>query len=197
MKTPKKYEKMLNENSLTDDVIGQVIFSISKRAKNYRDKAREYAKSRSDIYSNFEKYKSKKDDCYQMKDALLELYTPCIIYCSQYAKRRRIYDYQKDYHGQVESSVYEHSYWDREIGIAVDFIDILVPEKVYYLYYEIGDYSFHRPIDDKKLKNYEELPIQQLDDNFEVAGKDSHSLLSLQFCRKVYQRLCVEKKAKG
>lgn len=37
MKTPIKYTKMVNNGYITKNVLGEVLYSINKRAKNYRD----------------------------------------------------------------------------------------------------------------------------------------------------------------
>ncbi len=59
VKTPKAYQKMLACDQLTDELIGQVTYSISKRAKNYRDKAADYRHDRFDRYNNFQQYQDK------------------------------------------------------------------------------------------------------------------------------------------
>lgn len=45
MKTPKMYSDLLKKKQLTTEMIAECIYSINKRAKNYRDKVREYRKS--------------------------------------------------------------------------------------------------------------------------------------------------------
>lgn len=189
MKTPKAYQKMLACDQLTDELIGQVIYSINKRAKNYRDKAADYRHDRFDRYNNFQQYQDKKVDCYQMKDDLLDLYLPLAIHTSQYDKRRRIYDYESDYQSQRKNSIYENRYWDHDELREVKFIDVLVSETVYYLYYEIGSYSFHRPLKKQELATYSRLPLKLLEDNFKVHGEKIDKLLSLQFCKKVHDYL--------
>lgn len=42
METSKIFKKQLSEGKLNDELIGEVLFSYSKRAKNMRDKAIEY-----------------------------------------------------------------------------------------------------------------------------------------------------------
>ena len=42
MKTPTEYNKMIKEGYITKNVLGEVLFSINKRAKNWRDRKRQY-----------------------------------------------------------------------------------------------------------------------------------------------------------
>jgi len=42
MRTPKEYSAMIKEGVVTTKVLGEVLFSINKRAKNWRDQKRTY-----------------------------------------------------------------------------------------------------------------------------------------------------------
>ena len=42
MKTPKLYNELINEKKITNEIIAECIYSVNKRAKNYRDKIKEY-----------------------------------------------------------------------------------------------------------------------------------------------------------
>ena len=42
MKTPKKYSNLVNQNKITEEILGEVIYSINKRAKNWRNQKRKY-----------------------------------------------------------------------------------------------------------------------------------------------------------
>ena len=67
MRTPKEYSDNLKKAIITDEMVSDVLYSYSKRAKNYRDKIREYReKERSshyfyDCYNNIEKFNEKKN----------------------------------------------------------------------------------------------------------------------------------------
>ena len=41
MKTPKEYTKNLKNGIITEDMIVDCLYSVNKRAKNYRDKERQ------------------------------------------------------------------------------------------------------------------------------------------------------------
>ena len=65
METPKEYSKNLKNNILTTEMLIDCLFSVNKRAKNCRDKEREYRdKFRGcrygDKYGTEEKYREKK-----------------------------------------------------------------------------------------------------------------------------------------
>ena len=42
MKTPKHYNDNLKNNIITEEMFSDCLYSVNKRAKNYRDKAHEY-----------------------------------------------------------------------------------------------------------------------------------------------------------
>ena len=57
MKTPKLYNELVNEKKMTNEIIAECIYSVNKRAKNYRDKIKEYKNGRfhQQLESNIEK----------------------------------------------------------------------------------------------------------------------------------------------
>ncbi len=80
-------------------------------------------------------------------------------------------------------------------------------DSLYYLYYEIGGYTFHQPIEKSELENFKDLEVDVLDDfetfgrdatellsvQFETFGRDTTELLSVQFCKKVYEKFMDNK----
>lgn len=57
MKTPKLYNDLINEKKITNEIIAECVYSVNKRAKNYRDKIKEYKNGRfhQHLESNIEK----------------------------------------------------------------------------------------------------------------------------------------------
>ena len=57
MKTPKLYNDLINEKKITNEIIAECVYSANKRAKNYRDKIKEYKNGRfhQHLESNIEK----------------------------------------------------------------------------------------------------------------------------------------------
>ena len=142
---------------------------------------------------------------YDKKSDILSIcsdYLICIHKLSRFRKIR-IEDTEEEYYGYSEAIrrykkgeksdvVYMNSYFDRDLGDVVTFINIIVEVSEYYLYYEFPNYSFHSPISDKELLKYQNLEIIELDD-LTTYGKNIKDLLSLQFCDKVWKHLMTNK----
>lgn len=202
METPKEYKNLLSQGILDEQMIADVIYSYNKRAKKFRDKSKEYGKRyrgpwRYDKYGNEDRALEAMENYYGKKDALLQLFPNKAICIHRHTikKRRRVYDYQKEYEA-IEDYVYSNCYYDWEKDDYVYFVDIEEAVDNYYLYYEIGNRSFHSPIKDikKTLKNerYQSLKIIDLPQDFYTYGEDTTSLLSAQFCNKVYDKFTAQ-----
>ena len=63
---------------------------------------------------------------------------------------------------------------------------------LYFLYYEIGEYSFHSAVSEKIAESNTELEIQEIDENFKTHGSKIEGLLSMQFVKKVLELLQSE-----
>ena len=211
MKTPKEYIKNLNKGILTDEMICDVLYSYSKRAKNYRDNNRELRKLTRNRYFysfRFDPYKTiaenefRKNVLYERKSGILEKieerFLKCIHKQDKHATRR-IYEWESDYSKYEDSDdvVWANCYLDRETMEEVYFIDVLKKKKeyLYFKFYDMGEHSFHTPIEEHEALEYEEkgLKIEEIDD-LVTFGEDTGRLLSLQFCDKVYKFLYPEKK---
>ena len=94
MKTPKKYLDALNSNLITYEMLGISAFSCNKRAKNYRDKGREY-KYRSRHYNKYDLYSynayQTMNEFYAKKEKLLSIVPPNSIH-----KVHLTFDYKDD-----------------------------------------------------------------------------------------------------
>lgn len=85
MKTPKEYRDNLLNHIITKQMLVDCLYSVNKRAKNYRDKEREQrAYSRCHRYVDnsafIEGAREKKLEMYRMKDMLLQILTPICIH---------------------------------------------------------------------------------------------------------------------
>ena len=208
MKTPKEYIKNLKNGIITDEMISDVLFSYSKRAKNYRDNARElrnfYKRNRYvyDEYDSVEKNTFKKEVLYERKSDILKLYEDKFLKCIHIQDKgatRRIYDYDPEFKKVCDSEdvVWSNCYYDHELEEEVWFVDVLKKNKeyLYFLYYEFQNRSFHSPIEREEAEKYvkeKNLEMIELDD-LTTFGEDVGLLLSLQFCDKVYKTLFPEK----
>lgn len=200
MRTPKTYIDSIKQGILTDQIIAESIYSVNKRAKNCRDKAREYRQNRSHYwyytkYNSEQKYEEQRDNYYHMKEQLLSVYQPTCIHQQHIGyKRIRVYDYEPHYEDTYKKHqkeiVWENSYLDSDDYTEVyffDYLDKTKPQYLYFLFYQIGEFSYHTPIDKSMLKKYPELEIIRINDNFQTYGKETTGLLSVQFVRKVIQ----------
>lgn len=217
MKTPKHYNDLIKQNKITKDMIGEVLYSINKRAKNHRDKKREYSRSRH--YTKFdyaELSEEKEKEYYKMKSDILAKFEPIKIHeeLKFKVKRRRIYSKEEiEVDGEFGFEGYEYigrnkEYFEimnnkSEYTIlkrgsfsqdyeTIDFVDISegkeLYKKLYFLYFEIGDFNFHQPLKEEDLEVYKDIDIEILT-NFKTSGEDINDLLSVQFCNKVYTKL--------
>lgn len=130
-------------------------------------------------------------DYYSYKDELLSLFKPVCVHRQHLGKEtKKVTSTNKKYLALYEKHesriVYENSYYDdfdREVEF---FVYETSKEKyLYFLYYEIGGFSFHKPINKAELQLYKNLEIKDLDDNFITDGRDINDLLSMNFVKKV------------
>ena len=90
MKTSKEFTKNLNNNTITDVMLAMAIYSVNKRAKNYRDKAEEcFSRGKENqVFYDGDKYSFKnahaaseaKKACYEKKAVLLSIIEPVAIH---------------------------------------------------------------------------------------------------------------------
>lgn len=198
MRTPKRYTDLIKNKKITNQIIAECIYSVNKRAKNYRDKIEDSNQAGFYKYKeiNNEKAKEQKERYYSMKEDLLLNFSPKLVH-KQYVgeKRQRVYSYQKNYEKLYNEKrndiVWENSYYDYDRNKEVDFFDYSLGEKkyLYFLYFEIGEYSFHTPITEERAEKNTELEIKEIDENFQTHGADIVDLLSTQFVQKVIDLL--------
>lgn len=196
MRTPAEYTKNLKSGIVTTEMMRDALFSVNKRAKNYRDaerKARAYSYSRVDYSASS---RGKKEELYHKKEFLLSQLKPICIH-REFAgyKRTRVFSYQKDYdrlwaeNALMGRIVWTNCYMDWESCLEVYFFDHVenVPEYRYYLYYVCGDQTFHSPIEESDVKKYAKqygLSIETINE-LHTEGNEVADLLSLQFVNKM------------
>ena len=198
MRTPKRYIDLIKNKKITNQIIAECIYSVNKRAKNYRDKIKDYKQGGFYKYKedNIENAKEQKEKYYSMKEDLLLNFSPKLIH-KKYDREKiqRVYSYQKNYEKLYNEKrndiVWENSYYDYDRNKEVDFFDYSLGEKkyLYFLYYEIGEYSFHTPITEERVEKNTQLEIKEIDENFQTHGADIVDLLSTQFVQKVIDLL--------
>ena len=198
MRTPKRYTDLIKNKKITNQIIAECIYSVNKRAKNYRDKIKDYKQGGFYKYKedNIENAKEQKEKYYSMKEDLLLNFSPKLIHKKYDGEKiQRVYSYQKNYtklyNEKINDIIKENSYYDYDRNKEVDFFDYSLGEKkhLYFLYYEIGEYSFHTPITEERAEKNTELEIKEIDENFQTHGADIVDLLSTQFVQKVIDLL--------
>ena len=204
MRTPKEYTDNLKNGIVSDAMLSDVLFSYSKRAKNYRDRLRKYkGSSRWGMYTlrNFEQCEEKMNNYYAKKSDILRLCDnmPKCIHQLTYNHRRRIYDYndewslleeERDNYKRHKQSkvIWMNSYFDDYNGDYVEFCDIIEKNFQWFLYYEFNAHSFHRPIDESELSEYDGLEVVKLEE-LTTYGENINDLLPVPFCDKVWSFL--------
>ena len=201
MKTPKLYNDLINEKKITNEIIAECVYYVNKRAKNYRDKIKEYKNGRSHqhLESNIEKAEEEMGKYYQLKEEFLKVFTTNLIH-KQFIgeKKKRVYSYEKNYEKLLKEKTndifWKNSYYDYDKDMEIEFFDYHLGTKkyLYFLYCEIGEYSFHSPVSEKIAESNTELEIQEIDENFKTHGSKNEGLLSMQFVKKVLELLQSE-----
>ena len=77
----KEINKNLKNGLVTPEILGYAAYSVNKRAKNWRDKEREYREQNyyfrrynryyDDKYNNEERARDKKEEYYKLKDSII------------------------------------------------------------------------------------------------------------------------------
>lgn len=200
MRTPKEYQNNLKARVITKQMLLDCLYSSNKRAKNYRDKEREYReyfrynRYAYDKYDNVDKCKKKKEEYYKQKELMLSILKPICIHKEEYGyEKERIYDYDKRYNKlrKQDLFVWENCFWSEELCREVWFGDILIEDSPlyhYYLFYDLnGNHTFHTPISIEDLDKYKkELEIVEID-QLDTYGDDIDNLISNQFVCKVIE----------
>ena len=203
MRLPKEYDKNLKAGIITLPMYIAALYSVNKRAKNYRDKMRELKRGPIFMYweAAFDKASAEMDKYYALKESLLSFISPdCIHREFKGYQRTRIYSYEAAYkHIKDEDIVWSNSYYDYEKAREVFFVDIenkSAPVYFYYLYYDLGERSFHTPLAESDIEHFPELKIEDIDELL-TEGKDINDLVSVTFVNKVLEFLKKGEKIKG
>lgn len=203
MRTPKNYTQSVNDKKITNEMIAECIYSVNKRAKNHRDRIRKYKEDRYNPYAAriIENAEDEMEKYYTMKEEMLTVFEPSLIH-EQYVgeEKKRVFSTEEDYDKLLQEKsndiIWKSGYSvkeseESEESIEVEFFDYKLGRKkyLYFLFYEIGEYSFHLPISEQKAKKYTNLQIKEIDKDFKTHGANIKGLLSTQFVNKVLRLL--------
>ncbi len=212
MKTPKEYTDNIRNGVITKEILEDCLLSVNVRSKIARNQESHYRNYyRYDRYDNERKYREKKDELYRIKDTMLGLLHPSCIHEEFVSGReKRFYEYEFDsyeaYNKAMDAAKKDDLFIRTDFSldfshtdeyIPSDMIDIALMEGTvlkdnyfavkkprYYLYYEVGEHSFHHPIDGPDSVESLGLPIKRIDE-IRTRIIDETELVSLQFVKKV------------
>lgn len=197
MRTSAEYKKSLNNGVVMTEMLMEALFSVNKRAKNYRDIERECREEYFGMYE--EANRQKKEQFYGRKDKLLSCLKPTCIHREHLGYEGiRVDDDDPEYREKynralsMKAVVWRNSYTDRETYTKHSFFiyeDYTRPRYHYYLYYICGNATFHSPIQKEDLENYKNLEIVDLDGPLKTKGHDCSELMSVQFVDKIIKAL--------
>lgn len=207
MRTPVEWNKKLKQNIITEDMLEFALYSVNKRAKNWRDKKREYRRVFS-YYDNAGKAEENEQKMYRLKGKLLNFIKPICVHQEFFGfEKTRIYDYEDDFSNKfIKSALNDEivwvnhyidrdndDYWDGynyyDDGEEVwffDKIDTTKPKSHWYLYYIVGGHTFHTPIDEDDVPLFvkDGLKIEKIP-TLNTTGEDILELASMPFVNKV------------
>lgn len=186
MRTPKEYTDNIKKGIITKDMLSNCLYSVNKRAKNYRDNAR-----LSRCYGKWfyaDNADKKKEEFYKYKDIMLSILTPDCIHTVERQRRTRIYDYEDVYEDVCNSNlvIYSNYYFD-ENDNCISFVDIRETITEYFLFYDMDFCSFHHPIDEEEVNSYRSkynLNIKDIGDLI-TNGAECKDLIAPQCVKKV------------
>ena len=152
MRTPKKYIENLERGIITEEMLCDVLYSYNKRAKNWRDKKRQYKHSYAmNSYVWFNNALENEQKYYDYKSEILALLEPECI------------------HEEILENDYE----------------TLIQ---YYLFYVVGDHSFHQILPKEDIAKYPNLKVVRIE-HLITHGAKADRLLSCQFADRVREAL--------
>jgi hypothetical protein len=180
METPKEYRDNLAKRIITKEMLEDCLFSVNKRAKNCRNKEREYRnRYRHSQYNTESTYRLKKEEYYRQKEIFLSLLESDCIHIEKQLQKQKICERDERYptYDKLYPVVYR---WD---GSGRYYV-VSIPVEKYYLFYNVGEHSFHTPIPEDELSKYPNLEQVHIE-GLITHGQDILDLLSVQFVEKV------------
>lgn len=215
MTTSKEYTENLKKGIITEKMLELAAVSVNVRAKRARDKEREY-RNRYDKYNNEEIKREIKEEYYRKKELLLSIVPISCLHKEQKYRYEKCYaiDYRPSelYDDEKEQAKKEgrfvregfetiHSDADRYIpddGIeeALEDGEIFqcpyfvkkepLDKSNYYLFYEIGEHSFHsKPLTEEEVKKYEKQYKMVEIDEIHTEILDIQDLASTKFVNQI------------
>lgn len=201
MRTPAKWNKKLHQNIITEKMLEVALYSVNKRAKNWRDKKREYRHYWYDKYDNAGKAEANEQKMYALKEKMLGFIKPTCIH-QEFGgyEKERIFDYEQNFPNKfIKSALNDEIVWvnsyverdewgycDTEDTCFFDRIDKTKPISRWYLWYIVGGHTFHTPIEECDVDKYVKQGLEIIKiSTLNTSGDDILELASMPFVKKV------------
>lgn len=201
MRTPSVWNKKLQQNIITEEMLEVALYSVNKRAKNWRDKKREYRHYWYDKYDNAGKAEANEHKMYALKEKMLGFIKPTCIH-QEFGgyEKERIYDYEQNFPSKfIKSALNDEIVWvnsyverddwgycDSEETWFFDRIDKSKSISRWYLWYIVGGHTFHTPIEEKDVEKYTKQGLEIIKiSTLNTSGENVLELASMPFVKKV------------
>ncbi|MCR5684835.1 MAG: hypothetical protein K6G81_05360 [Lachnospiraceae bacterium] len=194
MKTPTEYTRLIKQGVITTKMLSDCLYSVNKRAKNWRDQEQKYRNIRHfnryfyDKYDYEGKNREKKEEYYKIKDEILSVISPTCIHHEPIYKLIQYDEYDPMFEEVMQSKDYAESgeYYDRDLNETVMYVKRWEQyESRYYLFYDLGyGHTFHSPI--SSTKGYEQYEVRDID-TLETKGAEIDDLISVKFVKQVIE----------
>lgn len=151
--------------------LGYSLYSINKYAKNCRDGVYQTKKMSIEDEEQEMKY------LYKIKEMVLKHFKPVQIHKQKMTlfNKEVIYEGESEY-SSVKGKAKLQPNWETGFYKKYKTKKYITHKTQYYLYYEIGGFKFHIPVDKEEISDYQGLSTKVLPKNFIMSG-ESPSLL--------------------
>lgn len=187
MKTPKMYADNIKNGIITEEMLELSLYSVNKRAKNHRDRAREVRQMyRNDWYGTAQNEYMLSDEMYHMKDLLLQIVEPIKAHYTIRSSTRR-FEYDEFDMDSFKEAYHVITYEEYYNWYGVRMCEVEYEFKECFLLYKIGNHTFHTPVDedDEVYQSFVNRgQVEELTD-FVTYGADVSDLISMQFVKKL------------
>lgn len=198
MDIPEIFNQNLEKNIITEDMLGAALFSLNKRAKNYRDEKRKakkslYAEAKLfgfDLPEDPAKAEQMEKEMYLKKEFLLQIVKPICIH-QELAGYKKEYIYDENNENYVDifiDSIFHNLVLDRGV-YRKDGKDVRLfvrrgePYYRYYYFRSVKDHTYHIPVDKETALN-SGLPIHIISE-IKTEGEKEDNLIPMEFIDKL------------
>lgn len=187
MKTPKFYADNIKNGIITEEMLEQCLYSVNKRAKNHRDRAREVRQMyKNDWYGTAQNEYMLSDEMYHMKDLLLQIVEPIKAHYTIRSSTRR-FEYDEFDMDSFKEAYHVITYEEYYNWSGVRMCEVEYEFKECFLLYKIGNHTFHTPVDedDEVYQSFANRGQAEELTDFVTYGADVSDLISMQFVKKL------------